>query len=119
MNYWSKVDKKGYKILKKVLSSDDTLSIRKNLDDFFISKPSIRMLKLEDSLKGVGASFVEKIQTNFSLLSLISSLFPDGNWQFVNDFQVTVKDIDAKFGTWTEEEKKIDEHNKQKEEHKH
>jgi hypothetical protein len=100
MNYWSQVDKKGFKIIKKVLSTEDTSRIRKNLDDFFTRKPSLRMLNLEDSLKSIGTSFVEKIQVNSSLTTSISSLFPDGDWQFVNDFQVLKNVTARKEGGW-------------------
>ena len=100
MNYWSKVDKKGYKIIKKLISSDDVSSIRNNMDNFFVNKSSSRMLNLEDSVKSIGSSFIENIQLNSSLISTISSLFPENNWKYVNDFQVLKNMTARKKGGW-------------------
>ena len=98
MNYWSKVDGRGYKILKNIVAIDDIFTIRKNLDNFFINKPYLRMLNLEDSIQAIG--LVENIQLNETLLSSISCLFPDGNWKFVNDFQVLKNMASEDKGGW-------------------
>tara|TARA_B100000035_G_scaffold277489_1_gene255806 strand:+ start:614 stop:1516 length:903 start_codon:yes stop_codon:yes gene_type:complete len=98
MDYWSKVDSKGYKILKKIVSNDDIFTIRKNLDNFFSKNPAQRMLNLEDSIKGVG--LIENLQLNKSLLSSLSDLFPDENWSFVNDFQVLKNMASLSKGGW-------------------
>ena len=55
MNYWTKVNPKGYKVLKKIISQDEVFEIRKNLDSFFSGYPKKRMLNLEDSIKEVGS----------------------------------------------------------------
>ena len=51
MNYWFKTDRKGYKILKKIISDQEVSEIRKNLDNFFTKIPTRRMLNLEDSIE--------------------------------------------------------------------
>ena len=98
MNYWTKVNPKGYKVLKKIISQDEVFEIRKNLDSFFSGYPKKRMLNLEDSIKEVGS--IENIQLNKSLLSSISSLFSDGDWKYVNDFQVLKNMASKGRGGW-------------------
>lgn len=98
MNYWFKTDRKGYKILKKIISDQEVSEIRKNLDNFFTKIPTQRMLNLEDSIEGV--RLIENLQLNKPLLSSLSNLFPNENWKFVNDFQVLKNMASLTKGGW-------------------